>query len=293
MRYIQILLGVLATAMMVINVVHIYPMFKTVDSSVNIVRAHVENGGPAMLSGGMPRPASGNGAAPGGISIAATDQMHHGVQKNLMEHRKSLREHILRKERARREEAQREGAEITKLDVYMDAARRQRKKEELEQREKQQPGEGSVEIKAPSEAAAKRMVKDVVEKKKEPPIEMKDIGEERPPKGVDPPAKVSQHDTATSPEEHGGSAAAPETIQNRTQQKDGDAQPIEAPEERPLARGYSGLPMSQTPALVGARRGTVECDVDVKYVCSPNLLYTNSPYGVLIVLLVLPHLTLH
>jgi hypothetical protein len=36
------------------------------------------------------------------------------------------------------------------------------------------------------------------------------------------------------------------------------------PVELPLARGYSGLPMEKTPALEGAKRGTIECDVNVK-----------------------------
>ena len=36
------------------------------------------------------------------------------------------------------------------------------------------------------------------------------------------------------------------------------------PLELPLARGYSGLPMEKTPALIGAKRGTIECDVNVK-----------------------------
>ena len=41
-----------------------------------------------------------------------------------------------------------------------------------------------------------------------------------------------------------------------------------------LARGVSGLPMSQTPALIGAERGHVECDVDVD-----DIVYWNDPQG--------------
>jgi len=41
-----------------------------------------------------------------------------------------------------------------------------------------------------------------------------------------------------------------------------------------LARGVSGLPMDQTPALVGASRGHIECDVNVD-----ELVYWNEPQG--------------
>ena len=41
-----------------------------------------------------------------------------------------------------------------------------------------------------------------------------------------------------------------------------------------LARGVSGLPMSKTPALVGASRGKIICDVNVD-----SLAYWNDPQG--------------
>lgn len=41
-----------------------------------------------------------------------------------------------------------------------------------------------------------------------------------------------------------------------------------------LARGVSGLPMSQTPALVGAKPGHIDCDVDVD-----DIVYWNDPQG--------------
>jgi hypothetical protein len=44
--------------------------------------------------------------------------------------------------------------------------------------------------------------------------------------------------------------------------------------ENNLARGVSGLPMSETPALIGAERGHIECDVDVD-----ELAYWNQPEG--------------
>ena len=42
----------------------------------------------------------------------------------------------------------------------------------------------------------------------------------------------------------------------------------------PLARGVSGLPLSQTPALVGGKRGHIDCDIDVDF-----LAYWNDPQG--------------
>lgn len=41
-----------------------------------------------------------------------------------------------------------------------------------------------------------------------------------------------------------------------------------------LARGVSGLPMVKTPALIGARPGHVDCDVDVD-----DIVYWNDPQG--------------
>lgn len=41
-----------------------------------------------------------------------------------------------------------------------------------------------------------------------------------------------------------------------------------------LSRGFSGLPLEKTPALIGASRGSIRCDVDVS-----NLVYWNDPQG--------------
>ena len=41
-----------------------------------------------------------------------------------------------------------------------------------------------------------------------------------------------------------------------------------------LDRGFSGLPLEKTPALIGASRGSIRCDVDVS-----NLVYWNEPQG--------------
>uniref|UniRef100_A0A7S1FL83 Uncharacterized protein n=1 Tax=Corethron hystrix TaxID=216773 RepID=A0A7S1FL83_9STRA len=43
---------------------------------------------------------------------------------------------------------------------------------------------------------------------------------------------------------------------------------------RPVARGYSGLPLEQTPAVVGAERGHINCEIDVD-----KLAYWNDPRG--------------
>jgi len=50
--------------------------------------------------------------------------------------------------------------------------------------------------------------------------------------------------------------------------------PPQEDRELHLARGVAGLPMSQTPALEGAERGKIECDVDAN-----DLAYWNEPQG--------------
>jgi len=45
--------------------------------------------------------------------------------------------------------------------------------------------------------------------------------------------------------------------------------------DKPLSRGVAGRPLLETPALVGAKRGHIECDVNVD-----SLAYWNSPQGV-------------
>lgn len=51
--------------------------------------------------------------------------------------------------------------------------------------------------------------------------------------------------------------------------------PPDEPQQQDLARGVSGLPLDQTPALLGARRGHIEnCEVDVD-----ELVYWNDPQG--------------
>ncbi len=56
--------------------------------------------------------------------------------------------------------------------------------------------------------------------------------------------------------------------------KNVDTQEISDLSRASLARGVSGLPMSETPSLIGAKRGHIECEVDVD-----QLVYWNSPQG--------------
>jgi hypothetical protein len=60
---------------------------------------------------------------------------------------------------------------------------------------------------------------------------------------------------------HGGEANKPRPI-------------IPLQQQDLLGRGVSGLPMKETPALVGAKRGHIQCDMDVD-----DLAYWNDPQG--------------
>jgi len=51
---------------------------------------------------------------------------------------------------------------------------------------------------------------------------------------------------------------------------------IHSSNKQNLARGHSGLPMDQTPALIGAKRGSIQCDSDADV---SSLAYWNDPQG--------------
>eukprot|EP00986_Skeletonema_menzelii_P015195 scaffold11248_cov145-Skeletonema_menzelii.AAC.3 len=51
---------------------------------------------------------------------------------------------------------------------------------------------------------------------------------------------------------------------------------IHSSRKQSLARGHSGLPMDQTPALIGAKRGSIQCDSDTDV---SSLAYWNDPQG--------------
>lgn len=53
-----------------------------------------------------------------------------------------------------------------------------------------------------------------------------------------------------------------------------DLEPDDHFREKPVARGVAGRPMSQTPALEGARRAHVDCEINVD-----SLAYWNYPQG--------------
>ena len=45
-------------------------------------------------------------------------------------------------------------------------------------------------------------------------------------------------------------------------------------QDKPLSRGVAGRPLGETPSLIGAKRGHIQCDVNVD-----SLAYWNSPQG--------------
>ena len=187
----------IAFVVMAINTFHIYPMFYAVDTDI-MKKAQGIIGNAANLSD---------------VSVDATDTMHHGVHKNLLEHKLSLRDH-------------------------------------LEQRQQQQ------EVNDAKFIENEEILQDEKNDSSSIEIENKSSGEK----------KVSP--TTASPEKNSKSGQDPLNdilgLNNNNKK---------------LARGFSGLPMEETPALIGAKRGTIKCDVDVKYV-SNGLLPTCSFHSV-------------
>lgn len=53
-----------------------------------------------------------------------------------------------------------------------------------------------------------------------------------------------------------------------------ELQPDEGFQEKSIIRGIAGRPASETPALVGAKRGHIECEINVD-----SLAYWNDPQG--------------
>jgi hypothetical protein len=59
--------------------------------------------------------------------------------------------------------------------------------------------------------------------------------------------------------------------------KDITVQDLESDEgfrDKPVSRGVAGRTMSETPALAGAKRGEITCDVNID-----SLAYWNNPQG--------------
>ncbi len=65
------------------------------------------------------------------------------------------------------------------------------------------------------------------------------------------------------PQENDSLRSAPEAPRQETESRSTTKQ-IFPNENTNLARGFSGLPLDKTPALVGAKRASIECDVNVK-----------------------------
>lgn len=130
------------------------------------------------------------------VSADAADTMHHGVHKNLLEHKLSLRDH-------------------------------------LEQRQQQVIDEANG-IDKLSERIQERV-------------------------GISSPIK-----NESSGKNRGLPTATATVVDKTSTSGRGQLKDILNNDDQKLARGYSGLPMEETPALVGAKRGTIDCDVDVK-----------------------------
>ena len=69
-------------------------------------------------------------------------------------------------------------------------------------------------------------------------------------------------------------ATAESKLQKQSPQKKSVDSSIPHQDDNHLARGVSGLPLDQTPALLGAKRAHIECDTDVDF-----LAYWNDPRG--------------
>lgn len=175
-RAIQIVLGMLGFIVMAINMFHIYPMFHAVDSDM-MNKAHGIVGN----------------AANSDASVDAADTMHHGVHKNLLEHKLSLRDH-------------------------------------LEQRQQQQQ----------QALAESKVIENVT-------TSLIQNGNDASPRDDQPSGGKKDSPMSGSTEK----SIIPGLVKSKYV-------------DQKLARGFSGLPMEETPALVGAKRGTIQCDVDVK-----------------------------
>ena len=243
-RVIQILTGIVAFIMLLTNF-YIYPRFHTLGGEHDIVRAHIENIAPGSLGGvgGSSSADGGNGSdsgsSTGGRAVQNIETMHHGVHKNLLEHKQILKEHIER-ERAKG---------VRQMEVLKDSieASKSSSKEEVK--------------KNVQSAAA-------IEKEYQERNSEKDKAEQNVSSKVTEEKDRQQHKQLPFDNKDDSDAAQQENQQTQIDEKDINYQ------QKKLARGYSGLPMDKTPALIGAKRGTVECDIDANF-----MAYWNSPQG--------------
>lgn len=218
-RAIQILLAITASIMMITSLIHIYPMFRAVDSTM---RAHVEN---------LPRPSEfsdGNGAKQKQQPDSGVE-MHHGVHKKLIEHRQNVMDH-LKKEREKR--MQQQTIEKNKAQSHHNPKK---------------SGKGMGKVLSDLSAQVKKQQKDSA------------ISDNLPGEGK---VLSDAKDDKKLLQNKEDKQSMPDLRETESKK---DAQPRINTNQK-LARGFSGLPMDKTPALIGAKRGTIECDVDVKYV---------------------------
>jgi hypothetical protein len=199
-----------------------------------------------------------------GPIISEKAEMHHGVHKNLIEHRKGVMDHI-RKEREKNMQQQIE-AKKQPIPIKGDSGSSDESGEQS----------GDLHIEEPEEPAGVVVQSPIeVEHAKDPVI--------NPPAQLAESAKTIEVDK--SDKEHNEKQPAPmaqgKEIPPDSQRETAKSQQNEGKElkgatipqhngDQSLARGYSGLPMDKTPALIGAKRGTVECDVNVEYVSCAN-----------------------
>jgi len=188
-------------------------------------------------------------------------EMHQGVHKNLLEHRKGVMDHII-KERAKRLQQGDEKDQPQKQGIENEHAK-------LEiQSSKQMENQGDTKL-----------------SKVKPPVEVNQSSIEGKNKGKEPPTNVNSPPKLKDPLKTKNSEKQSKSLdQNPDRPKVGtkenpsnnhdNLQKSQSNGEQKLARGFSGLPMDKTPALVGAKRGTIECDVDVN-----AMAYWNSPQG--------------
>lgn len=196
------------------------------------------------------------------------DEMHHGVHKNVKLHAEILKQHLIDK---RREVEDNVVGDLKEMAV-------ERKDEDIEpvkednesgtKREKQsdvlkgQDSEKQITDRQVAVEASNPDNKQGAEENKEG-----EDGDDDADYGADKSQQIDaaeQTPVKDAPKDYDDGTNSTE----QTPVKDSPHEEVKLqqfpPLDLPLARGYSGLPMEKTPALIGAKRGTIECDVNVK-----------------------------
>ena len=170
------------------------------------------------------------------------EEMHHGVHKNIKLHAEILKQHLMEKRKA----VEGVGGVEDNLDLKDIAVERE-----------------DPEVKAASDTSVSQT--DVQpaplmgqEQLKQTAVENSEISKEEGNDDGDDKEGDDDDDT-----QEASSNQVDATSQKQKVTEDVKLQHF-PPVDLPLARGYSGLPMEKTPALIGAKRGTIECDINVK-----------------------------